>query len=169
MSIPAHVITELPNQVCAFTLRLSATVCVCVHRRLISFSSVFQHLGLSLTASPGQREHLYMPLAMWLAGGTSVRTNTPYYWQAARGWVDLGRVGGRGVGVDSACILRLELLLNGCSGSLKVRVACDQNTLLILQEYGEYVWNLRGREANNHFANVPLSNAKAAAFTVESW
>ena len=39
-------------------------VCVCVHRRLISFSSVFQHLGLSLTASPGQREHLYMPLAM---------------------------------------------------------------------------------------------------------
>ena len=42
-----------------------------------------------------------------------------------------------------------------------------KKTLLILQEYGEYVWNLRGREANNHFVNVPLSNAKAAAFTLE--
>lgn len=126
MSIPAHVITELPSQVCAFTLHLSATVCV--HRRLISFSSVFQHLGLSLTASLGHREHLYMPLAIRLAGRTSVCTNTPDYWQAARGGVGWGGVvGGGGLGgMDTSCILRLELLLNHCSGSLKVRGACDQ-------------------------------------------
>lgn len=69
------------------------------------------------------------------------------------------------VGRSRLAFQSIALLLNGCSGSLKVREACDSNVTHSAEQRicMKPVWE----DVNNQrIVNVPLSNAKAAAFTL---